>query len=148
MMDKFVSALNDPWVIIGFAAQFLFMMRFVVQWISSERARRSVVPAAFWYFSIGGGLILFLYALHKGDPVFTLGQGLGLFIYVRNFSLILKAKRIARQGSPTSEARRLADLLQHEIHKTPDIAARSPAIDETFETLRGILAANQTETAP
>ena len=144
MVDKFIAALQDPWTLVGLAAQFLFMMRFVVQWISSERAKRSVVPAAFWYFSIGGGLILFVYAVYKDDPVFMLGQGLGLFIYVRNFALIVKARRIAREGSPTSEARRLIDLLMSEIHRTPDIAARSPAIDETLESLRGVLAANQT----
>ncbi|MEX0344240.1 MAG: lipid-A-disaccharide synthase N-terminal domain-containing protein [Rhizobiaceae bacterium] len=76
------------WVALGFCAQFLFMMRFVVQWIASERAGRSVIPLAFWFFSMGGGMLLFVYAVHRQDPVFILGQGLGLFIYSRNLWLI------------------------------------------------------------
>ncbi len=90
MIQSFITALSDPWVIIGFAGQGLFMMRFLVQWIASERAKKSVVPNIFWVFSIGGGLVLLVYALHKHDPVFTLGQGLGLFIYIRNMMLIRK----------------------------------------------------------
>lgn len=76
------------WLIVGFAGQALFFMRFLVQWIASERSRRSVVPRAFWYFSIGGGLVLFLYAIHKRDPVFIIGQGTGLLIYARNLMLL------------------------------------------------------------
>jgi lipid-A-disaccharide synthase-like uncharacterized protein len=90
VIQSFITALSDPWVIIGFAGQGLFMMRFLVQWIASERAKKSVVPNIFWVFSIGGGLVLLVYALHKHDPVFTLGQGLGLFIYIRNMMLIRK----------------------------------------------------------
>jgi lipid-A-disaccharide synthase-like uncharacterized protein len=69
------------------------MMRFVVQWIASERARRSVIPIAFWFFSLGGGTLLLAYAIHRRDPVFIAGQGLGLFIYGRNLWLILNEKR-------------------------------------------------------
>lgn len=76
------------WLLIGFAGQALFMMRFVVQWIQSERLRKSVVPVAFWYFSILGGLTLLVYAIHREDPVFITGQLLGIFIYLRNLSLI------------------------------------------------------------
>ena len=76
------------WVAFGLAGQLLFMGRFLVQWIASEREKRSVVPLAFWYFSIGGGLILFTYACYRGDPVFILGQSMGLFIYIRNLWLI------------------------------------------------------------
>jgi lipid-A-disaccharide synthase-like uncharacterized protein len=90
MIQKLFAALSDPWVILGFAGQGLFMMRFLVQWIASERAKKSVVPNVFWVFSIGGGLVLLIYALHKEDPVFTLGQGLGLFVYIRNMMLIRK----------------------------------------------------------
>ena len=90
MTQKFIAALSDPWVILGFAGQALFMMRFVVQWIASERAKKSVMPNIFWVFSIGGGFVLFVYALHKQDPVFTLGQGLGLIVYIRNMMLIHK----------------------------------------------------------
>ena len=78
----------DGWVILGFVAQGFFTMRFVVQWIASERARASVIPVAFWFFSIGGGLLLFVYALYIRDPVFILGQGLGLFVYLRNLYFV------------------------------------------------------------
>jgi lipid-A-disaccharide synthase-like uncharacterized protein len=80
------------WVAIGFFGQFMFMMRFVSQWIASERAKKSVMPEIFWYFSLGGGLIVFVYALHKKDPVFILGQGLGVFIYLRNIYFIWRHK--------------------------------------------------------
>ncbi len=84
----------DLVVVIGFLGQALFSARFLVQWIASERAGRSVVPVAFWFFSLGGGLILFAYALYRGDPVFIVGQGMGTFIYVRNLMLIAKEKKV------------------------------------------------------
>ena len=76
------------WVILGLSGQLLFTARFLVQWIASERARQSVVPVAFWYLSIGGGLILFGYAIYRRDPVFILGQSMGIVIYARNLWLI------------------------------------------------------------
>ena len=76
------------WIVVGFSGQALFSMRFLIQWIMSERARQSVMPVAFWYFSIAGGLILLSYALYRRDPVFILGQSTGLFIYLRNLWLI------------------------------------------------------------
>jgi lipid-A-disaccharide synthase-like uncharacterized protein len=79
----------DAWVALGFVAQAFFTMRFVVQWIASERARKSVVPVAFWFFSIGGGTLLLAYALYRRDPVFIAGQSLGLVVYVRNVYFIL-----------------------------------------------------------
>ena len=79
------------WIIIGFGGQALFMMRFVVQWWSSEKEKRVVVPVAFWYFSIFGGLVLTVYAIHRSDPVFIFGQGLGLLIYFRNLHLHYKS---------------------------------------------------------
>ena len=82
----------DGWIALGFIAQFAFTMRFLVQWIASEKAGRSVVPVAFWFFSIGGGLMLLVYAVKRQDPVFIAGQGLGLFVYVRNLMLIFKPK--------------------------------------------------------
>ncbi len=81
------------WVVFGVFGQLMFMGRFLVQWIASERARRSYVPVAFWYFSIGGGVILFAYAVHRADPVFILGQSLGIFIYARNLWLIHVERR-------------------------------------------------------
>jgi lipid-A-disaccharide synthase-like uncharacterized protein len=76
------------WLAIGFLGQILFSMRFLVQWIASEKRGESVVPVAFWYFSIGGGLLLFAYSLWRVDPVFIVGQSLGVFIYSRNLYLI------------------------------------------------------------
>jgi lipid-A-disaccharide synthase-like uncharacterized protein len=81
------------WLIVGFLGQAMFTMRFVVQWFASERARRSVTPNAFWYFSLGGGAILLAYAIHRRDPVFILGQGMGLLIYIRNLQLIASHTR-------------------------------------------------------
>src|SRR6202044_109420 len=83
----------DAWVILGFVAQAFFTMRFVVQWIASERARKSVVPVAFWFFSIGGGALLLVYALYRRDPVFIAGQALGLLVYIRNMYFIILAGR-------------------------------------------------------
>ncbi len=83
------------WVMIGLGGQLLFTARFLVQWIASERAGKSVVPLAFWYFSIAGGVILFAYALYRQDPVFILGQSMGLFIYIRNLWLIHAENRNA-----------------------------------------------------
>lgn len=81
------------WVMIGLGGQILFMMRFVVQWIASEKVRRSVIPVAFWWFSIGGAAVLLAYAIYREDPVFILGQSLGFFIYSRNLWFIHVEKR-------------------------------------------------------
>lgn len=83
----------DGWVLLGLAAQALFTGRFLVQWIASERAGRSVIPVAFWFFSIGGGSLLLVYALWRRDPVFILGQGAGLLVYVRNLWFIRRERR-------------------------------------------------------
>jgi lipid-A-disaccharide synthase-like uncharacterized protein len=85
------------WIAFGLVGQLVFTGRFVVQWLSSEREKKSVVPVAFWYLSIAGGLALLTYAIHRGDPVFMLGQGLGLFVYVRNLQLI---RRNAAESAP------------------------------------------------
>lgn len=86
---------EQPWVwlIIGFTGQALFSARFFVQWLYSERHKRSVIPIAFWYFSLAGGATLFTYALHIGDPVFILGQSMGVLIYSRNLYFIHKEHR-------------------------------------------------------
>jgi lipid-A-disaccharide synthase-like uncharacterized protein len=83
------------WVLLGYAGQALFSMRFIVQWLASERAGRSVIPVAFWFFSIGGGILLFVYALYIRDPVFILGQGFGLFVYLRNLYFVLRERKAA-----------------------------------------------------
>jgi lipid-A-disaccharide synthase-like uncharacterized protein len=80
------------WLILGFAGQAMFSMRFLVQWITSERARRSVIPVAFWYFSLAGGSLLFIYALWRQDPVFIVGQGAGLAIYLRNLYFVRRER--------------------------------------------------------
>lgn len=82
---------DHVWLTIGLLGQAIFSVRFLVQWIASERRRRSVVPLAFWYFSIGGGLTLLAYAIYRRDPVFILGQSAGLFVYARNLWLIYHA---------------------------------------------------------
>jgi len=79
----------DAWVALGFVAQAMSTMRFVVQWIASERARASVIPVAFWFFSVGGGVLLLIYALYRRDPVFIAGQGFGLLVYIRNLYFII-----------------------------------------------------------
>ena len=83
------------WVIFGFLGQLLFFFRFFYQWIASEAAKRSVVPEAFWYFSMAGGAVLLIYAIQRQDPVFIAGQAGGLFIYARNIYLIWRERRKA-----------------------------------------------------
>src|SRR6516225_6036595 len=94
LTDVFVTRL-DWWVLLGFAAQALFTMRFLVQWIASERAGRSVIPVAFWLFSIGGGLLLLVYALYRKDPVFIAGQAFGVFVYLRNLYFVMRDRKVA-----------------------------------------------------
>jgi len=91
---------NAAWIAFGFLGQALFSMRFLIQWIASERQRRSVVPVLFWYFSLGGGVVLFIYAIWREDPVFMLGQGMGLVVYLRNLHLIRRERHRAREIAP------------------------------------------------
>lgn len=92
MHDLFPAISSSTlWIVIGFVGQGLFFMRFFVQWLASEKAGRSVIPNAFWYFSLAGGITLFVYALWRQDPVFILGQSTGLLIYARNLYFIRKA---------------------------------------------------------
>lgn len=81
-------SIDAIWLAIGFLGQGLFFMRFFIQWLASEKEKRSVMPNAFWYFSMTGGIVLFLYAIWRQDPVFMLGQGTGLLIYSRNLYFI------------------------------------------------------------
>lgn len=89
---------SKVWLVVGFLGQACFSARFLVQWIASERRRRSVVPIYFWYFSVAGGVILLAYAIHRMDPVFILGQAAGLLVYARNLYLINRN----RQTQPLS----------------------------------------------
>jgi lipid-A-disaccharide synthase-like uncharacterized protein len=92
--DVFIVRL-DWWVLLGFIAQGFFTARFVVQWIASERAGKSVIPIAFWFCSIGGGVLLLAYALYRRDPVFIAGQAFGVFVYLRNLYFVLRERREA-----------------------------------------------------
>lgn len=94
----------DWWVALGFLAQILFTMRFVVQWIVSERAGRSVIPMAFWWFSISGGLLLLVYALYRRDPVFIAGQAFGVFVYLRNVYFVLRERKAEQSIEPRAAA--------------------------------------------
>ena len=78
------------WLTIGFVGQALFSARFFIQWLESERRKRSVIPLAFWYFSIAGGVTLLSYAIYRKDPVFILGQAMGILIYLRNLYFVKK----------------------------------------------------------
>lgn len=82
-MEKF-------WLIIGFVAQIMFFLRFLIQWIVSEKKGESVIPVQFWHLSIAGSLMLLAYSIWRKDPVFILGQCMGSIIYVRNLSLIYR----------------------------------------------------------
>ena len=89
LYDVFVAKF-DFWLAFGLIAQLLFTARFLVQWISSERAGQSVVPMAFWFFSMAGGMMTLVYGIAKREPVIILGQSLATIIYIRNIMLILK----------------------------------------------------------
>lgn len=96
--------LDTLWLTIGFLGQGLFFMRFFVQWIASEKSGKSVMPNAFWFFSLGGGFVLFSYAVYRQDPVFMLGQGMGLLIYSRNLYFIYgKPKKAAVEVEASPE---------------------------------------------
>lgn len=85
-----IFTIDHLWLAIGLFGQLLFSMRFILQWLASEKIKRSIVPNIFWYFSLAGGIVLFIYAIYRRDPVFILGQGAGIFIYLRNIYFILR----------------------------------------------------------
>lgn len=91
--------MSDPaiWLTVGFMGQALFGARFLVQWLASERAGDSVVPAAFWWLSVLGGVVLLVYAGSRRDPVIIVGQSIGLLVYARNLSL-LRGRRRSERG--------------------------------------------------
>ncbi len=84
---------ETAWIVTGFVGQGLFSMRFIWQWIVSERQGQSVIPVAFWYFSLAGGLTLLAYAIYRLDPVFIAGQAFGSLIYLRNLQMIRHERR-------------------------------------------------------
>ena len=87
-MRSLFEFLVHPMALLGLIGQACFFSRFLVQWVASERQRRSVVPTAFWYLSVIGGLLVLGYALWRRDPVFILGQSVGIVVYIRNLILI------------------------------------------------------------
>jgi lipid-A-disaccharide synthase-like uncharacterized protein len=86
-MEKFM-------LVVGFMGQALFSARFFVQWIVSEKKKKSTIPISFWFFSLGGSLVLLIYALYRMDPVFIAGQSAGSVIYIRNLMLIRRERKI------------------------------------------------------
>jgi len=106
------TTINTAWLAIGLLGQALFTARFLYQWLASERARASVVPRAFWYFSIAGGMMLLAYAIHRVDPVFILGQSAGVFIYARNLYL-------SRPGASSAQVAGLATRAPVHDHVSP-----------------------------
>jgi lipid-A-disaccharide synthase-like uncharacterized protein len=98
LYDVFVAKF-DFWLAFGLAAQLLFTARFVIQWFASERAGKSVVPMAFWFLSMGGGIMLLIYGIVRREPIIILGQALAVVIYLRNIMLIIKNRRAGGDGS-------------------------------------------------
>ena len=88
-----INAAEALLLVVGLVAQAMFSARFLVQWVVSEKKRESVIPLAFWYLSLCGGMMLFCYAVMRKDPVIMLGQGTGIFIYSRNLYLIYRKRR-------------------------------------------------------
>jgi len=94
------------WLIIGFGGQGLFFSRWLVQWFRSEREGESTIPIAFWYLSLGGGLITLAYAIYRKDPVFITGQAVGTFVYLRNLMLIYRTKSTTSAAPPAGSPSR------------------------------------------
>ncbi len=98
LYDVFVAKF-DFWLAFGVIAQLLFTARFIVQWLASEKAGRSVVPMAFWFFSIAGGMMTLVYGIVRREPIIIMGQALAIFIYLRNLVLIFRPKRKPEAGT-------------------------------------------------
>src|SRR4030042_5015522 len=88
----------DFWWCLGFIGQAMFTMRFLIQWVASEKKKESVIPVSFWYFSLAGGLIILIYSIHRMDPVFILAYLPGNFIYLRNLYSIYKNKKVSSRS--------------------------------------------------
>jgi len=97
-----VPSVDLAWLVFGLAGQSLFMMRFIVQWIHSERHQQSLIPVSFWYFSLVGGLIVLAYGFHRADPVIILGQLPGTVVYARNLMLISRKDQDTKSPSVQS----------------------------------------------
>ena len=95
---------DSLWMVVGFLGQLIFGARFIVQWVVSEREKRSVVPVVFWYLSLAGTAMLLAYALFRRDPVFVFGQAAGAVVYFRNLSLIARERKARGRSPEPSEA--------------------------------------------
>lgn len=94
LLTKIIYQFSDPWILFGFLAQFIFFLRFLVQWIASEKEKKSVIPIAFWYLSISGSLMILIYSVKRGDIVFITASVLNTLFYIRNIFLIRKNNKI------------------------------------------------------
>jgi lipid-A-disaccharide synthase-like uncharacterized protein len=114
------------WLMVGFLGQAVFTARFLAQWIASEKRRDSVVPVVFWWLSVGGGMLLLIYAVHRRDPVITAGQSMGVFVYVRNLMLVSKRRRVAERDAQRAAGR----------HGTPSVI-RAPHVPRARQVEAG-----------
>jgi len=96
-LPEVLAKAKDPWAIVGFLGQALFTARFVVQWIASERQKRSVIPIEFWLLSLGGTWLVLAYAIYRADPVFILAYAFNTLVYVRNLMLLRKERQALRE---------------------------------------------------
>ncbi len=106
ILKNALAVLRHPMAIVGLGGQCLFFSRFLVQWIVSERKGESTIPVAFWYLSLSGGAIMFAYALWRQDPVFILGQSVGVVVYARNLMLIHRKSGKRKEGIPSACAKK------------------------------------------
>jgi lipid-A-disaccharide synthase-like uncharacterized protein len=100
---KIDSVADLVWLVFGMFAQLMFSLRFIIQWLSSEKQRKSVIPVAFWWFSLAGGIALFAYGVHRREPVIMMGQLFGIVVYMRNLVLIYNERK-AEQNPPSIPA--------------------------------------------
>ncbi len=122
VIQYLIETLSNPWVLFGFFGQLLFTMRFLVQWLQSEKQRRSIIPTAFWVFSIAGSSVLLSYAIWREDPVIIAGQSFGLIIYIRNLYFILRGKRKRSSVKARDQVRHLVDDLSSKIHSKKEMS--------------------------
>ena len=112
-----MTPLDRTWLGIGLCGQLLFTARWFVQWIATEKARRSTMPEAFWYCSLFGGLLVLAYGVYKVDPVIILGQ-FGVLIYARNIYFLLRNKHHAA-ASDARPASKLPGRVKMLLRSTP-----------------------------
>lgn len=94
LITKIIYQFADPWILFGFFAQFIFFLRFLVQWIASEKEKKSVIPIQFWYLSIVGSLMILIYSIKRADIVFIAASVLNTLFYIRNIALIRKNSKV------------------------------------------------------